>query len=888
MVFTLVLASAAAIFGSAPGARAADVVIYDDGLTAGWADWSWNTAVNPAAPWPVHGGTGSLAVAYLAPWAGLYLHSQVPVDLTGHDRLAFWLHGGDAGGQRLRIVANGDGASTYAVTAQAGTWNRVEVPLTALGSPAGLTDLYWQDVTGGPQATFFLDDILLGARSGPPPPPPPPSQGPVLSIDAGADRHPISEEIYGLNFADEELATLLRLPVRRWGGNSTSRYNWRADVHNTGSDWFFENIPEDNPSPGALPDGSAADRFVEQDRRTGSRTLLTVPLIGWTPTRRTEGHPYDCGFKVSRYGAQASTDPWDPDCGDGVAARGGDITGNDPSDTSLAIGPDFVSGWLEHLTTRFGTAAAGGVAYYNLDNEPMLWNSTHRDVHPQPVSYDELRDRTWQYAAAVKAADPSARTLGPVLWGWCAYFYSALDGCGPGSDYEEHGNTPLVPWYLQQMKAYQDRYGVRLVDYLDLHHYPQAGGVALAPAGSSATQALRLRSTRSLWDATYLDESWISDTAPGGVAVALIPRMKQWVNENYPGTRLAITEYNWGALDHINGALAQADILGIFGREGLDLATLWGSPAVNQPGAFAFRIFRNYDGRGSGFGDVSVRAASADQGRLAVYAAQRSGDGALVAVIINKTATDLTSAVGLRGFRPAATAAVYRYSAAQPTAIGRLPDLAVTAGGFDTSFPANSITLLVLTPGEEAISYRLSAVSAGSGGGSLSSATPGLTCQGGSCSGSLPPGSTAVIQATAASGSSFGGWTGCTVVSGTQCSVRMEADLTVTATFAAAPVPGITLVVPNGGQTWRTGSRQTITWSFTGQPGNRVSLELLRGGLKVATIASRTALGSTGRGSYPWKVPARLAPGSDYRVRVTSTTSGRYTDTSDGPFTVAR
>jgi hypothetical protein len=50
--------------------------------------------------------------------------------------------------------------------------------------------------------------------------------------------------------------------------------------------------------------------------------------------------------------------------------------------------------------------------------------------------------------------------------------------------------------------------------------------------------------------------------------------MRDWVDTWYPGTRLAITEYNWGGLDGLNGALAQADVLGIFGREGLALATL--------------------------------------------------------------------------------------------------------------------------------------------------------------------------------------------------------------------------------------------------------------------------------------------------------------------------
>ena len=409
---TLALAMLVATSGGA--ALAADLTIYGDALASGWSNWSWNTTTNFSATAPLHGGAKSLAITYTTGWAGLYLHADTAVDLGAYESLRFWIHGGSAGNQRLRVVANGDGGEAFALSAQANTWTQVTVPLSALGSPTALQDLYWQDTTGGAQPTFYLDDIVLVASSGPPPPPPPPGAGPALSIDVGSGRHAISENIYGMNFADEELAAALRLPVRRWGGNSTSRYNWQNDTHNTGSDWYFENIPEDNPNPAALPNGSAADRFVEQDRRTGTRTLLTAPLLGWVPKRRLENHPYDCGFMVSKYGTQDSVDPWDTDCGSGV--RGGvAISGNDPTDTSVQVGPQFVADWIRHLSGKYGAASQGGVAYYDLDNEPMLWNSTHRDVHPQGVSYDEIRDLTYAYAAALKGADPSAKAFGPVL-----------------------------------------------------------------------------------------------------------------------------------------------------------------------------------------------------------------------------------------------------------------------------------------------------------------------------------------------------------------------------------------------------------------------------------------------------------------------------------------
>jgi hypothetical protein len=514
--------------------------------------------------------------------------------------------------------------------------------------------------------------------------------GPALTVNAAADVHAISPYIYGMNFATEAIAADLRLPVRRWGGNSTSRYNWQLDVHNTGMDWYFENIPEDNAHPELLPDGSASDKFVDQDRRTSTKTVMTVPLIGWTPKARKESHPYDCGFKVSKYGAQDSVDVWDTDCGNGEH-NGIALAGNDPHDTSIETTPAFVSSWVSHLTGKYGTAANGGVMFYNLDNEPMLWNSTHRDVHPSPTSYNELRDRTWAYAAAIKSADASAKTLGPVVWGWCAYFYSAVDGCSPGADRASHGNTDFIPWYLQQMKAYEQAHGVRILDYLDVHIYPQVDGVYSDSLGSAAVQAARLRSTRQLWDTSYVHEGWI------GQPVYLIPRMKDWVANNYPGTKLAITEYNWGAPEYMNGALAQADILGIFGREGLDLATLWGpTENFNAPGIFAFRMYRNYDGTGGAFGDTSVQATSTDQSQLAVYAAKRSQSGALTLMIINKTGSAVTSDLSLSGFQPTASAQVYRYSSANLSAIVHEADLAVTSSGFTASYPSNSITLIVI------------------------------------------------------------------------------------------------------------------------------------------------------------------------------------------------
>ncbi len=170
--------------------------------------------------------------------------------------------------------------------------------------------------------------------------------------------------------------------------------------------------------------------------------------------------------------------------------------------------------------------------------------------------------------------------------------------------------------------------------------------------------------------------------------------MKEWA-QRYPGTKTAISEYNWGALDTINGALAQADVLGIFGREGLDLATLWAPPDPGEPGTFAFRMFRNYDGKGATFGETSLRATSDDPDKLATYAAQRA-DKTLTIVVINKSGDNLTSSIALQNANVQDSAHVYRYGAGRLDAIERGDDIKVASSALSATFPANSITLIEL------------------------------------------------------------------------------------------------------------------------------------------------------------------------------------------------
>jgi hypothetical protein len=504
-----------------------------------------------------------------------------------------------------------------------------------------------------------------------------PARHVTVSVLASGAGTPISPLIYGMNFPDAAVARAARVTVVRFGGNSTSRYNYKNRIYNTGSDWYFENIPADS--------GMDLDAFVTRARTSGRVAVVTLPMTGWVAKDSPTVHPYACGFPVSELGSQDGTDQWDPNCGNGL--RGKKSIETTPARTSIPAGPDWAGAEVAYLRPSAETPADRLQRIYQLDNEPTLWNSTHRDVHPLPLTYDELGRVSVATAAAIKAADPAAAVLGPGDWGWCAWYFSAKDGCALGADAAAHGNLPLGEWYLRQFHAYADAHGgARLLDYFDEHAYPQSG-VGLRDAGDAATQALRLRSTRMLWDPTYVDESWI------GKPVAFLPTMRKWIASEYPGTKLAVTEYNFGGLESLNGALAEAEVLGIFGREGVHLATLWAPPTIAQPGVQAFRLFTNYDGKGSRFGDVSLPATSSSANSVSVFASRRTADRSVVVLLIDKDpAGSSARSVVVRGLRGVARA--WRYDGTQLSQIRALGPIAVAR---PIRLPAASATILVLT-----------------------------------------------------------------------------------------------------------------------------------------------------------------------------------------------
>ena len=512
---------------------------------------------------------------------------------------------------------------------------------------------------------------------------------PVLAIDASADHHAISPYIYGVSTfgLDAAYLTDLGIAVTRWGGDGITRYNWQEDQSNAGFDWYFmAGGGITTPTPGAQ-----VDAIVARDKSAGAATFVSVPIIQWIDKVSL----WDCSYPVSEFGPQQSVNPYvhptvrgaTTDCGNGLHTDGSQIFLADSDIARIHVANSVATqkSWVSHLTSKFGSSGNGGVRFYALDNEPGGWANTHRDVHPVAPDYQEITSRSLQYAAGIKAADPTSWVAGPEDFGWAVYV----------GDPSKNGGLYNAIYYLQQMKSYEQANGVRILDYFTEHWYPSPAGVIdfSQDPGTADVQAARLRSTRTFWDSTYREENWIGTYYP---PVQLIPTFHKWVNENYPGTKIGITEYNWGGQKSVNGALAQADLFGIFGREALDLATLWGPPDRAWPAANAFRIYRNYDGAGAKYGDTWVRSTSSDQARVSMFSSLRVSDGALTIMVVNKSATAQAAHVALSHFTPAGKASVYTFSGANTGAVVHGADVWVRPGGITVSFPASSITLIVV------------------------------------------------------------------------------------------------------------------------------------------------------------------------------------------------
>lgn len=314
-----------------------------------------------------------------------------------------------------------------------------------------------------------------------------------------------------------------------------------------------------------------------------------------------------------------------------------------------------------------GCAACAKQVIWSLDYQPDMWEFSYApcedgglppscdagdpglDPESRGISEAEWFARSTDLARAIRAADEDAIVIGPSTNGFAS---SRLVARQP---------MRFFGRYVDHLRA-ESGAGRPLVDAIALAWPTEITSPARAncasPSGSpiagmsgSEGRNERLDAARSLYDPGYDEHSWVSCNPDFGAPIRLLPRLRELAGASVD-VDLAITGYDFGGEDDISGAIAVAEALGAFGREGVRFAYL------DEGGTFAeaaLAMYRSYDGAGGAFGDLAMPAqvddASVEAGMLEIDRAVAFGSAfaedasRVVVVAINRTAAPLSASI---------------------------------------------------------------------------------------------------------------------------------------------------------------------------------------------------------------------------------------------------
>jgi hypothetical protein len=501
-----------------------------------------------------------------------------------------------------------------------------------------------------------------------------------IVVDAQSQLTVISPAIYGVAVNSDDSMQIAG--VNRWGGDSTGSYNWKNDIFNTGTDWNCANYQGlfTPPSP-SKTFTSSADQFVNYNKSKTVDSLMTIPITGWLGNELTSS--------TSNSSCAGSTQ--DSNCCAEIGASESTLVDKG----SAMLDTSYMGDWVAHLASTFGTAASGGVRYYQLDNEPDNWQALRKDIYPslyppgtfcesfyQTISQvgtsinQDFINRTIAYATAIKGADPTSTVLfmsmeSPVD----LVSLNDLECGNAGSTYTV--DKSLTAAILALGAQHETSAHQRILDCVDMH-YPVSGS--------------GLTETQDLWDTS---------------GSSVFPHIQGWINAAYPGTGICVSEYNLdkdgtdgSAPDPTTGTL-EADLLGMYGRLGVRLAAYWTTlvhGSTHLPTYNAMAMYRNYDGQGGRFGSYAAGAASSNAG-VNVYASVDSPTAptTLSIMLVNVSGTDQSNlSIAIDNFTPGASAKVYRMTNGAPPAADT--SATITGGAISGfSLPSGSVALLVVT-----------------------------------------------------------------------------------------------------------------------------------------------------------------------------------------------
>jgi hypothetical protein len=635
-----------------------DQPIYTDSLVNGWQNWSWAT-VNLANGAPVHAGSRSLSVSAAA-WQALYLH-HAAFATDGYSDLAFWIHGGSAGGQLLLVQALLGGAAQTAVLLPplaANGWQKVTIPLGSLGV-AGKPNMdgFWiQDRSGTTTPTFYVDDVTLTAVA-------PPSVVSV-TVDAGHVLRTVDARHFGVNAAIYDavfdtpttislLTEMGNRALRFPGGSLSNDYHWQTNTTG-GNPWPWE---------------TSFDEFAHVATAVGAAVVITANYGSGTAAEAAEWVRY--ANVTKGYGVKY----WE-------------------------IGNECYGPWETDVNTR--------------PHDPVTYATRFKDYHTRMKAVDPTikigavavtgED---SYANYADQAVTNPRT-GQAHGGWTPVMLATLKSFGVTPDFLVHHRYPQAPgaesdaallgsstsWAAEAADLRQ-----QLSDYLGA----AGAGVELLATENNSVYSSPGKQTTSLVNGLFLADSL------GAAMTTEFNGVLWWDLRNAPetGNNNSPSLYGWR----------------LYGDYGIVNDANPAGPADRYPTFYVAKLLQYFARPGdrllaaaSDYRQLSVYAARRADGSLTLLVINKHPAASLDASIA-LTGYTPNGAFGVRSY------GIPQDEAAR-TGVGSA-DLASTSGSgagptFAFTFPAYSVTVLTLSaassPPPSATSLAVSPTTTAAGG----------------------------------------------------------------------------------------------------------------------------------------------------------------------------
>jgi len=439
------------------------------------------------------------------------------------------------------------------------------------------------------------------------------SQDVTITVNAAEGKRAISPYIYGRNNTFDKPASFytdagLRF-VRMNAGNNATKYNWRRKI--TGHPDWYNNVYGSN--------WDATSEYVASNF-PGMQVMWAFQLLGRVASN-TNNNFNDWGFNQSQWwqgvyqnlagGGVPNTD----DPGGHALVEGDDnlYTMEWPADSTVAI--------LDHWFGPDGlNLNKNQFLYWNMDNEPDIWNGTHDDVMDVLLPASEFMDRFIEVAKKARALFPEIKICGPVTTSEWQWYKWGNESIRIGGKY-----YCWLEYFLKRISDEEKAVGIRLLDMVDLHNYPYA------PTDLDALQVHRM-----YYDTNYdypgaqglytINGGWDTSLKNEYIFKRINDWLMEYFGENH-GITCGISEWGPSNSDPNIGSVVYGSLLGTFANNGVEYLTPWNW----QVGMWeTLHLFSRYSK------SYSVSSISSLENTVSAYTSLNQAADSMTVIMVNR------------------------------------------------------------------------------------------------------------------------------------------------------------------------------------------------------------------------------------------------------------